>query len=393
MRARGCRQRGSKQRAYRRAARSAACLASGHMIVWPRHSARVTRTPAATRASRGHMIMWPTSSRLVIVWPTSSRPRRAGTAATHVWRCAPRVATWSCGHVKPRHARRRRVVSPPRAARATQDAQGRQVERPGASAPQSAAVAGAPWSTRCWPARVRPAERAGGLVGGRRAGEPARGRAATAARSARVPMSRVPMSLAPSARTSEHRPYSPDQGALRGLPAGDRAHTGRCGQTNGKAIGTLPRDASLPAARGPFRRRGAVTTEPRRPGGPRGYQDGVRRRPAASKRPTLAEYRRQASAPTQFPGDRGLRAPHVYQPRAGHHAPPAAPWQPCSDADTAAANREHRRPDREYPPISTRSSAVIPPRPGTAKSPCNTATPRPSAVSRCTGNSAADRNQ
>jgi hypothetical protein len=205
MRARGCRQRGSKQRAYRRAARSAACLASGHMIVWPRHSARVTRTPAATRASRGHMIVWPTSSRLVIVWPTSSRPRRAGTAATHVWRCAPRVATWSCGHVKPRHARRRRVVSPPRAARATQDAQGRQVERPGASAPRSAAVAGAPWSTRCWPARVRPAERAGGLVGGRRAGEPARGRAATAARSARVPMSRVPMSLAPSARTSEHR--------------------------------------------------------------------------------------------------------------------------------------------------------------------------------------------
>jgi hypothetical protein len=117
MRARGCRQRGSKQRAYRRAPRSTACLASGHMIVWPRHSARVTRTPAATRASRGHMIVWPTSSRLVIVWPTSSRPRRAGTAATHVWRCAPRVATWSCGHVKPRHARRRRVVSPPRAAR------------------------------------------------------------------------------------------------------------------------------------------------------------------------------------------------------------------------------------------------------------------------------------
>jgi hypothetical protein len=48
----------------------------------------------------------------------------------------------------------------------------------------------------CWPAGVRPAERAGGLVGGRRAGEPARGRAATSARSARVPMSRVPMSLA-----------------------------------------------------------------------------------------------------------------------------------------------------------------------------------------------------
>ena len=234
---------------------------------------------------------------------------------------------------------------------------------------------------------------AGGLVDGRRAGQPARGRAATTARSTRVPMSRVPMSLAPSARTSEHRRYSPDQGALGGLPAGDRAHTGRCGQTNGKAIVTLPRDASLPAARGPFRRRGAVTMEPRRPGGPRGYQDGVRRRPAASKRPAWAEYRRQASAPTQFPGDRGLRAPHVYQPRAGHHAPPAAPWQPCNDADTAAANREHRRPDRECPPISTRSSAVIPPRPGTAKIPCNTATPRPPAVSLCTGNSAADRNQ
>lgn len=288
MRARGCRQRGSKQRAYRRAARSAACLASGHMIVWPCHSARVTRTPAATRVSRGHMLVWPTSSRLVIVWPTSSRPCRAGTA-THVWRCAPRVATWSCGHVKPRRRRRRAA----------------------ACAPRSAAVAGAPWSARCWPAPVRPVERAGGLVGGRRAGGPARGRAAIAARSARVPMSRVPMSLAPSARTSEHRRYSLDQGALGGLPAGDRAHTGRCGQTNGKAIGTLPRDASLPAARGPFRRRGALTTEPRRPGGPRGYQDGVRRRLAASKRPTWAEYRRQVSAPTQFPGDRGLRAPHV----------------------------------------------------------------------------------
>jgi hypothetical protein len=148
-----------------------------------------------------------------------------------------------------------------------------------------------------------------------RAGEPARGRAAIAARSARVPMSRVPMSLAPSARTSEHRRYSPDQGALGGLPAGDRAHTGRCGQKNGKAIGTLPRDASLPATRGLFKRRGAVTTESRRPGGPRRYQDGVRRRPAASKRPTWAEYRRQASAPTQFPGDRGLRPPHLYQPR------------------------------------------------------------------------------
>ena len=276
-----------------------------------------------------------------------------------MWRCAPRVATWSCGHVKPR--RRRRHAA--------------------ACAPRSAAVAGAPWSTRCWPARVRPAERAGGLVGGRRAGGPARGRAAIVARSARVPMSRVPMSLAPSARTSEHRRYSLDQGALGGLPAGDRAHTGRCGQTNGTPIGTVPRDASLPAARGPFRRRGALTTEPRRPGGPRGYQDGVRRRPAASKRPTWAEYRRQVSAPTQFPGDRGLRPPHVSQPRAGHHALPAAPWQPCSDADTGAANREHRRPDREYPPISTRSSAVISPRPGTAKSSCNTVTPRPPAVS------------
>ncbi len=163
----------------------------------------------------------------------------------------------------------------------------------------------------CWPARVRPAERAGGLVGGRRAGGPARGRAVKAAQNARIPMSCVAMSLAPSARTSEHRQYSLDQGALRGLPAGDRAHTGRCGQKNGKAIGTLPRDASLPAARGLFRRRGALTTEPRRPGGPRGYQDGVRRRLAASKRPTWAEYRRQVSAPTQFPGDRGLRAPHV----------------------------------------------------------------------------------
>ena len=194
-------------------------------------------------------------------------------------------------------------------------------------------------------------------------------------------MSRVPMSLAPSARTSEHRRNSPDQGALGGLPAGDRAHTGRCGQTNGKAIGTLPRDASLPAARGPFRRRDAVTTEPRRPDGPRGCQDGVRGRPAAAKRPAWAEYRRQAGAPTQFPGDRGLRPPHVYQPRAGHHAPPAAPSQPCHDADTAAANREHRRPDREYPPISTRSSAMILPRPRTAKIPCNTATPRSPAVS------------
>ena len=192
MRARGCRQRESKQGAYRRAARSAACLASGHMIVWPRHSSRVTRTPAATRASRGHMIVWPTSSRLVIVWLTSSRPRRAGTAATHVWRCAPRVATWSCGHVKPRHARRRRVVSPPRAARATQDAQGRQVERPGASVPRSAAVAGAPWSTRCWPARVRPGRRAGRWPAGWPAGARPRGHNGAKRACSDVPCSDVP---------------------------------------------------------------------------------------------------------------------------------------------------------------------------------------------------------
>ncbi len=186
-----------------------------------------------------------------------------------------------------------------------------------------------------WPAPGRPAERADGLVGGWLAGEPARGRAATVARSARIPMSRVPMSLAPSARTSEYRRYSPDQGALGGLPAGDQAHTGRCGQTNGKAIGTLPLDASLPAHTGPFRRRGAVTTEPRRPDGPRGCQDGVRRRPAASKRPTLAEYRRQASAPTQFRGT-GVsgrrtcispgRAITRRQPHPGGHA--ATPTRP-----------------------------------------------------------------
>ncbi len=194
MRARGCRQRGSKQRAYRRAARSAACLASGHMIVWPRHSARVTRTPAATRASHGHMIVWPTSSRLVIVWPTSSRPRRAGDARVAmrapgghmvVWprQAASRTATTRApgGHmvVWPRQAAsrtRRRVVSPPRAARATQDAQGRQVERPGASAPRSAAVAGAPWSTaagqRAFAQLSGPAGSAAGGPASRR--EPAR---------------------------------------------------------------------------------------------------------------------------------------------------------------------------------------------------------------------------
>jgi hypothetical protein len=191
MRARGCRQRGSKQGAYRRAARSAACLASGHMIVWPRHSARVTRTPAATRASRGHMIVWPTSSRLVIVWPTSSRPRRAGTAATHVWRCAPRVDTWSCGHVKPRHARR----SAASRCQGTQDAQGRQVERPGASAPRSAAVARAPWST---PA----GQRAFAQLSGRRAGRRPAGRRPAGARprghsSAKRACSDVPCSDVP----------------------------------------------------------------------------------------------------------------------------------------------------------------------------------------------------
>jgi len=361
MRARGGSLRGSKPRANRRAARSTICLARGHMSVWPRQAGR---SPATTCTSGGHTIVWPTSSRLG--WP-HNRMAHVEPPASRGHGGEPRAAMRSPGgHMivwprqAARHAWRRRVVSPPRAASAAQ------VERPDASAPERRCQA--PWSAPPgWPAPGRPAERADGLVGGWLAGEPARGRAATVARSARIPMSRVPMSLAPSARTSEYRRYSPDQGALGGLPAGDQAHTGRCGQTNGKAIGTLPLDASLPAHTGPFRRRGAVTTEPRRPDGPRGCQDGVRGRPAASKRPAWAEYRRQAGAPTQFPGDRGLRPPHVYQPRAGHHAPPAAPWQSCSDADTAAANREYRRPDRECPPISTRSSALISPRPGTAK--------------------------
>ena len=155
---------------------------------------------------------------------------------------------------------------------------------------------------------------AGGLVGGRRAGQPARGRAATAARSARVPMSRVPMSLAPSARTSEHRRYSPDQGALGGLPAGDRAHTGRCGQTNGKAIGTLPGTPvyrppggrSGAAARGQRNRAGLVApggtktvfaAAPRPRSGQHGRNIGARRAPRRNSRGTGVSGLRTCNGP------------------------------------------------------------------------------------------------
>ena len=130
MRERGCRQRGSKQGAYRRAARSAAYLASGHMIVWPRHSARVDPCLAwphdrvahvepprdrvahveppvsrghgdarvAMRAPGGHMVVWPrqAASRTattrapgghMVVWPRQAASRMATTRRVAASRC------------------------------------------------------------------------------------------------------------------------------------------------------------------------------------------------------------------------------------------------------------------------------------------------------------------
>ncbi len=170
--------------------------------------------------------------------------------------------------------------------------------------------------------------------------------------------------------TSEHRRDSPAPERLGGPPAGDRAHTGRCGQTNGTATGTAPQDAGLLAVTGPSRRLRAETAEPRRPDGLRGCQDGVRRRRAAADAANMRTPRR-----TSAPGERAEAIPEEPGPqpaacrsgRCGRQPPPAAFGRLRSDADTAAANREHRRPNGECPPRSTISSVLISPRTTPAK--------------------------
>jgi hypothetical protein len=186
----------------------------------------------AMRASGGQMIVWPRPAARV----TPARRRRTCGDARLGWP-HDRVATSS------------RPLSPPCAASLGCPGQ---VERPGARAPRGVAVVRAPWSAPMLAALIRPVERASGLVGGRRAGAKPRGHDGAMSARSDVPRSDV---LGPSARTSEHRRYSAGQGALGGLPTDDRAHTGRCGQTNGTPIGTV---LGTPAYRSPGARSGAA---------------------------------------------------------------------------------------------------------------------------------------
>ena len=167
-----------------------------------------------------------------------------------------------------------------------------------------------------------------------------------------------------SERKSEHRRGSPGQGAQEGASAGNQAHTGRCG----RAFGQRSEHRRGAAARRPprgFRRRrtrtigiAAVGRPPRASG----------RCPPPLTPPTSEphlEYRRQASAPGQTPRDPRLGPPHGHRARAGRHAPPAPPWRPRRDAETATAKlrTSASRPRMSAPSDEIHSPDIVTPGP------------------------------
>lgn len=260
---------------------------------------------------------------------------------------------------------------------------------PRADQPPSAAVARAPLSAlperrgacpagqRRWPGRGLGRGRAGHGCAHTRC---SMARAVAPANYARV----VPMF--PCSHVVGTRHAHRNIGATTQARAPCRSARLAIGHTQPAAGKLLGRDRNIASGRrstrshGPFLRRRAPNMRTPPAWRPQGAPRRRSRDADAANMGSTAEYRRQASSPRQSPRDPGLRPPHVHRARAGRHAPPAAPWDPRSDADTAAAKREHRRPDRECPCFSARSSALISPRTPPAKSPCNTARPRPRAA-------------
>jgi hypothetical protein len=211
--------------------------------------------------------------------------------------------------------------------------------------------------------RARPAGWVGGPAGRRLAGR-ARGRAGYGG--AKRACSDVPCSHVPGHRNANRNIGAVAQARApwRGLRLAIRPTQAAAGELFGQRSEHRRGAAARRPPRG-FRRRrtrtigiAAVGRPPRASG----------RCPPPLTPPTSEphlEYRRQASTPGQTPRDPRLGPPHGHRARAGRHAPPAPPWRPRRDAETATAKlrTSASRPRMSAPSDEIHSPDIVTPGP------------------------------